>query len=343
MKFLIIINILMLLCSFNSSAATDCAFIGKTSVKEILWTDMIGIEEQGGSLVKTGPEGWNSAAFSIQYISGDGAFEFTIKGTRSSRMVGFAYVNTDVRYEWIDYAVFLTSYGRLYIFENGAQRGNYRSYSDNDVVRIERKNGVVTYLKNGEQIFTSSVPSSGDLHVDVSLYSENTTVDDAIIYGAGTVTEKVTWLDQVDTEIKANALEKTGGKGWHSGAASQQYVPGDGAVEFTVRDDNHTLVLGLSGTNADPGYKDIDYAIYVSSNGSFNVYEDGFNKGSFGAYHGKDIFRIERQGSEITYLRNCEPFFVSKKPSTGRLFLDVSLYSIGAQIVNAVIYGAVPE
>lgn len=333
----------MLLFSLNSSAAMDCAFIGETSGKEILWTDMIGVEEQGDNLVKTGPEGWNSAAFSTQHISGDGAFEFTVKGAISSRMVGFAYVNTDVRYEWIDYAVFLTSYGRLYIFENGVQRGNFTTYSDKDVIRIERKNPVVTYLKNGEKIYTSSVPSIGDLYVDVSLYSENTTVNDARIYGAGTLTEQVTWLDQVDTEIRTDALEKTGGKGWQSGAASLQYMPGDGAVEFTVRDDNDTLVFGLSRTNENAGYKDIDYAIYVSSNGSFNVYEDGFNKGSFGTYHNKDLFRIERQGSEITYLRNCEPFYVSKKPSTGRLLLDVSLYTRGAQIANAIIYGAVSE
>jgi hypothetical protein len=342
MKFLFII-VLMLQFSFNSSAATDCAFIGKTSVKEILWTDMIGVEEQGESLVKTGPQGWNSAAFSTQYIGGDGAVEFTVKGAKSSRMVGLAYVNTDVRYEWIDYAVFLTSYGRLYIFENGVQRGNFTSYSDDDVIRIERKYDVVTYLKNGEQIYTSSVPSSGDLHVDVSMYSENATVDNTKIYGAGTVTEVVTWLDQVDTEIRADALEKTGDRGWQSGAASLQYMPGDGAVEFTVSDDNDTLVFGLSRRNENAGYKDIDYAIYVSSNGSFNVYEDGFNKGSFGAYHNKDIFRIERQGSRITYLRNCEPFYVSKKPSTGRLLLDVSLYSRGAKIANAVIYGAVTD
>jgi len=321
-------------------AETACSFVGETSIKEIHWMDEAGVESNGNNLLKTAPEGWNSAAFSSEYITDDGALEFTAKGTSASRMVGFAYENIDNRFEGIDYAVFLTSYGRIYIFEKGIQRGNYSTYSDGDVIRIERKKGIMTYLKNGNELYVSNVPSTGNLYADVSLYSQDATINEARIYGADTATVNIEWMDMVDVNIKQEMLVKSGGKGWDSGAASIQYIPGDGAVEFTVLDNNDTIVFGLSGKNEDAGYKWINYAIYFSANGSFYVYENGFNKGSFGNYDKMDVFRIERRGRTVTYMQNCEPFYVSKLPSSGKLMSDVSLYSRGARIQKAIMYGA---
>jgi len=337
---LAIVSMFMLLFSAISDAETDCAFIGETSIKDILWTDLAGVKTNGNNLLKTGPEGWNSAAFSSGYISDDGAFEVTVKGTSASRMLGFAYVNTDVRFEGINYAVFLTSYGRLYIFENGVQRGNYTTYNDDDVIRIERKKGVISYLKNDSEIYVSKIPSSGGLYADVSLYSEGASIDNARLFGVGSATVSAEWVDMAGVGIEKDMLVKKGGTGWNSGAASIQNIVGDGAVEITVQDNDDTIVAGLSGNNEDAGYNMIDYAIFISTNGSFYVYEDGFNKGSFGDYDKMDVFRIERQGTRVTYMRNCEPFYVSKRPSRGKLILDVSLYSKGAKITNATIYGA---
>ena len=333
-------SICVLLFTAVSEAATECSFIGQTSVMDVVWTELVGVEADGNSLLKTASEGWNSAAFSSQHIADNGALEFTAKGTSASRMLGFAYVNTDVRFESIDYALFMTSYGRLYIFEKGIQRGNYTTYSDGDVIRLERKDGIVSYLKNGSEVYVSNVPSLGDLYADASLYSEGATINDAKIYGAGTATVNVQWMDMVNVDVKQDALVKTDGKGWTSGAASIQEMSGDGAVEFTVQNNDDTVVFGLSANNEDPGYKKIEFAIYVSSNGSFFVYEDGFNKGSFGDYDKQDVFRIERHGTNITYMRNCEPFYVSKQSSEGKVVVDVALYSRNARITKAVMYGA---
>lgn len=331
--------VFVLMCSAVSQAETACSFIGEMSENKILWTDRVGVAITGDTLSKINREGWNSAAFSSEYIANDGALEFTANGTSTSRMLGFAYVNTDERFEAIDYGVFLTSYGRLYIFENGIQRGNYSTYSDGDVIRIERKNSVISYLKNGNEIYLSKAPSSGNLHVDVSLYSEGATINNTRLYGAGHTTVAAEWMDLVDVEIKQNALVKSGGNGWNSGAASIQNISGNGGVELMVHENDDTMVFGLSKDNKDAGFKRIGYAIYVAANGDFYVYEDGFNKGGFGSYDKKDIFRVERQGSKVTYMRNCEPFYVSKVPSRGKLMVDVSLYSRGSRITNAIIYG----
>ena len=333
------IYIFVLMSSIVTAADKACSYISETSIKDVIWTDQVGVETSANSLIKKGPEGWNSAAYSAEYIGDDGALEFTVKGATTSRMLGFSYVNTDERYEWINYAVFLTSYGRLYIFENGVQKGNYSIYTDDDVIRIERKNGIVTYMRNGNKIYVSNIPSDGSLYADVSLYSEDARIDQAKIYGAGSVKASTEWMDLVEVNIEKDILVKTGGTGWNSGAASAQAIPGDGAVEFTVQDNDNTLVFGLSGSNDDADYKRIDYAVYTSANGSFYVYEEGFSKGSFGSYDTGDVFRIERQGTRVIYMRNCEAFYVSKRPSKGRLIMDVALYSKGAQIVKAMMYG----
>ena len=135
-------------------------------------------------------------------------------------------------------------------------------------------------------------------------------------------------------------LVKAGGTGWHSGASSQQFIQSDGAVDFTVQSNDDTLVAGFSKNKIKGDYKRIDFAIFLSANGGLYVYEHGFNKGNFGNYHKKDTFRIERQGSKVTYSRNCQPFYVSKQPSSGQLMTAVSLYSRGARISHAIMYGA---
>ena len=104
--------------------------------------------------------------------------------------------------------------------------------------------------------------------------------------------------------------------------------------------DDDTLVVGLAKENTEGDYKRIDYAIFVSANGSFYVYEDGFNKGSYGEYNEKDNFRIERQGTKVTYMRNCEPFYVSKRRSRGDLIANAAIYSRRARIANSIMYGA---
>jgi hypothetical protein len=330
----------MLLISAVAEGDTGCPFIGETSFKKVQWTDLLGVEIQGDSLHKTGPDGWNSAAFSSDYIADDGAVEFAVRGTSTSRMLGLAYENTDARFEGINYAVFLTSYGRLYIFENGVQRGNYSTYDEGDVIRIERKKGQVSYLKNGHEIYSSSIPSAGNLYVDVSLYSKDASIDQTEIFGAGTATVNVDWTDQLNVKIRQDMLVKAGGTGWHSGASSQQFIPGDGAVDFTVQSNDDTLVVGFSRNATKGDYKRIDFAIFLSANGGFYVYEHGFNKGNFGNYRKKDTFRIERQGSKVIYSRNCEPFYISKQPSSGQLMTAVSLYSRGARISHTTMYGA---
>ena len=69
----------------------------------------------------------------------------------------------------IDYAIYLRNDGALVVFENGANKGTFGTYSSGDVLSVERTGSTITYLKNGSVFYTSTVASTGDLHVDTSL------------------------------------------------------------------------------------------------------------------------------------------------------------------------------
>ncbi len=71
-------------------------------------------------------------------------------------------------YSSIDYALYLGRWS-LVVYENGANKGRSVAYATGDVLSVERTGSTITYLKNGSVFYTSTVASTGDLHVDTSL------------------------------------------------------------------------------------------------------------------------------------------------------------------------------
>ncbi len=86
-------------------------------------------------------------------------------------------------YTTIDYAIYLRNNGALGVYENGANKGTFGSYATGDVLSVERTGSTITYLKNGSVFYTSTVASTGDLHVDTSLYTTGATLNDIVIKG----------------------------------------------------------------------------------------------------------------------------------------------------------------
>ena len=56
--------------------------------------------------------------------------------------------------------------------------------------------------------------------------------------------------------------------------------------------------MGLNKQSTSASYTDIDYAIYLQSNGRLSVYENGGGKGNKGSYNAGDAFeiRVNSQG-----------------------------------------------
>ncbi len=405
----------------------------------VFWTDLVGVSANGNTITKTSSNGWNADAISLQHIPGDGGVDFLAQQTNTYRMCGLSDSNPDSNYASLDYSVLLGSDALVYVYENGTSRGSYGSYIGSDRFSVIRTGSVVQYRKNGTVFYTSTVPSSGNLIVDTSLYSTGSLIADANIIGGvmppnqppvadnqsvtafinnptaitltgsdpervpltfsiisgptngslsglapnvtytpnsnyvgsdsftfvvndgqvdsniATVTidvlngippDPVIWTDLVGVSANGNTITKTAGTTWgNGGAASVQFIPADGSVEFWVQEANTYRMMGLSDVNTDANWNTIDYDIYLRADGVIEVYESGTSKGTFGSYVTGDRFRIRRTGSTIIYRKSSDggttytTFYTSTVPSSGNLIVDTALYNNGATVANAYVRG----
>lgn len=154
----------------------------------------------------------------------------------------------------------------------------------------------------------------------------------------------VVWTNIVGVSASGNTLTKTAAAGWgNGGAASTSSRTGDFGIQFTASETNTYRLCGLSDTNADANYTTIDYAVYLVADGTAWVFENGVSRGNFGAYQAGDVFKINRTGTTIIYLKNDTVFYTSTIASSGSLLVDTSLYSTGATISHVKFYGVPAE
>ncbi|QKX06549.1 hypothetical protein HN014_17060 [Aquimarina sp. TRL1] len=132
----------------------------------------------GGVLDRVVSAGWNQQGYSTVHsipAGGEGHLNFVSGPSNRYRMIGLnSDPATNASYNTIDYAIYLVANSRVYVYENGAYRGNFTTYVAGDNFEIYVAcSGLVTYAKNGTVFYTSSISASGDLYFDSSFYSNN--------------------------------------------------------------------------------------------------------------------------------------------------------------------------
>lgn len=151
----------------------------------------------------------------------------------------------------------------------------------------------------------------------------------------------IVWVSPVNVTIDGNKLTKVGGvaNNWDAGAIGNQTIPAgrDAYVETTALEDNTGRMFGFSDVNTDAGFATLDYAVWLRNNGFVGVYESGANRGTFGSYSVNDVFRVQRVGTTMTYLRNGSVFYTSLVASNTMLTPDVSIHTSNGTIGNAVL------
>lgn len=172
----------------KSGVFPDTVSISDYSLSDsfIQWTDIVGLEIEGSTLTKTASSGWGSGgAASIQTISGDGGVSFKSLQIDKGRIVGLSSNNVDANRQTIDYGLNITGGSKISIYENGANKANNIStYFSGDTFSVERVGSTVYYKQNDATIYTSSVPSSGPLLVDVALNHKGGILEDVKIFGS---------------------------------------------------------------------------------------------------------------------------------------------------------------
>lgn len=143
----------------------------------ITWTVIGGVTITGDVLQKTSSQtAWGAGAISQQAFLADGAVEFKILAYKYLR-IGLTTYNTSPDPAYIQFALFTHINGDIYVYENGISLSKRVPYSPSDVFSVERTNGVIRYKKNGNTFYTSTIASTGPLHVDCSFNQYMSTVE----------------------------------------------------------------------------------------------------------------------------------------------------------------------
>ena len=151
----------------------------------------------------------------------------------------------------------------------------------------------------------------------------------------------VTFLSNTNPNltVDSNNVVKTGGlNAWDTGQVGDQLLIGDGRVSTTVAETNANRMIGLNITDSSQRSDDLDYAIHLQFSGNIGIRENGHFRGDFSNYQTGDVLSIERAGTQITYLKNGEVFYISTVlATTADLFVDMSIQSQGGTLNNIVI------
>ncbi|MCC7332910.1 MAG: T9SS type A sorting domain-containing protein [Flavobacteriales bacterium] len=148
--------------------------------------------------------------------------------------------------------------------------------------------------------------------------------------------EEVSWQSISGlTQSGSNNLVKTSGtNSWTTGAFSYNMVK-EGGYMMTIADEtNKFRMIGLSSSNTNMSYNDIDYAIYMQNGGIINIYENGINRGNWGSFSTGDTLKIAVVGNEVRYIQNSNVIYTSLVAPTLPLFVDLSINSVGGTLKN---------
>ena len=156
----------------------------------------------------------------------------------------------------------------------------------------------------------------------------------------------------VNVEVNENNIKKISNLIVGGGSFSQSSIQGDGYASTVVAETNTRRVFGLSaknieninkyGENMTATTSSIDYGIYLDDKGFATILENQHyvNQRFLEAdtvYDSGDVFKIQRVGGQVQYLKNDEVFYTSTIPSFSTLFVDISLDDVGGTLKDITI------
>jgi len=130
----------------------------------------------GTILKKTATAGWNAQGYSTSHaiaVNRGGHLDWTADQSNKYMMIGLSTnPSANASYTNLNYAIYMVSNSRIQIRENGASLGYVDGYAAGDRLGINVDClGNVTYLRNGNVIYSSSTRAVNSLYFDSSLHA----------------------------------------------------------------------------------------------------------------------------------------------------------------------------
>ncbi|MCB5191276.1 hypothetical protein LG198_11110, partial [Methylobacillus arboreus] len=148
-----------------------------------------------------GNAAWDTDAYSSHFYT-NGAYVSAQAGqTNSAGMFGLnSDPTTNKSYDTLDYAWYPTSSGILQIYENGAHKGDFGSYTTSDILAIEYVGTEVRYLKNGAVIRTVDTTANRTFYFDSSFHNHYFTLNN-LKFGATAETARSLLINPQGSEL----------------------------------------------------------------------------------------------------------------------------------------------
>ncbi len=304
----------------------------------------IAYDELSKTITKTqGGSSWNAGgATDISLMDGD---YITFNVTANKHMIlGLSYSNADESWEEIDYALYAHANGELIVYENQVLKADgLGTYTGSTELKIQVEGGKIKYYADNVLLdYQSTLTSSAALIVDFSLFSNASQIINLTKVcgntGSMNCTTNYTIVDDVNIaydELSKTITKTQGGSSWNAGGATDISLMDGDYITFNVTANKH-MILGLSYSNADESWEEIDYALYAHANGELIVYENQVLKADgLGTYTGSTELKIQVEGGKIKYYAdNVLLDYQSTLTSSAALIVDFSLFSNASQIIN---------
>jgi hypothetical protein len=144
--------------------------------------------------------------------------------------------------------------------------------------------------------------------------------------------------------LTGNTAQKVAGAAaFDSSVRSQDSAPNGAFASAVAGQATAHIMFGLNGsdTTSNSGEVNLDYAIYLTSAGRYDVYQSNVSAsagGGFGDYVVGDSFSVLDDGSSIRYLKNGVNFYTSQiaasKLPNKQLYFDSSFHTVGGKLTN---------
>ena len=162
---------------------------------------------------------------------------------------------------------------------------------------------------------------------------------------AGAITESLQGVKSLSETVPLGKLVKTSGAAtFDAGAASNETMPADGAVEFTATSLSGDTIVGMGYGNTSVAAGDVDFGWWLRTDGTAIVIENGATQGVSTPWAKGDVFGVVRSGTgvgAISYTKNGATHSTTiKTVSAGAVLIDTSMGLVGGEIAGAKLGGS---
>jgi RHS repeat-associated protein len=325
MKIKIFVQVLLLLMGFQ------IAF----SQNNVHWTNLVGVQQDGLSVVNTSSGVGGASSTNILNSNQDGYIQFKESDISSQGIeIGLSYEDINTDQGTINFGFWINN-GAIMIIQNNNIFNYFASWgNENDIFKIQRVNGAIQYLWNDNVVQESECNPNSTMIVDLTLNNNGAYVKN-IKCSFSEIQENIVWANIEGLVLSEGVLTKSSETDCcNAGASSENILLSghDGYVEYKISELNSSRTIALSEEINSWSFKTFEYCYKIEEDRIY-IYHYGQLLGNYGKVAEGDFIRIERVSEWKTVLFEINGQIIQKFPDeNNNLRIAVSISEQNASL-----------